>query len=101
MTARTPQDRERRLHLADATLGILPELQPDYDAVAELLHEAGECARCKAHAARRTAIALVPGNSGPGWTVYGCIDCAKLMASFSTASDWLREQVARLEAAGL
>lgn len=75
--------------------------EPDFDAVADILTPGGECADCKEHAERRTALALIPGNSGPGWTVYGCIPCVKKRAGFAMPSEWLCGNVARLIKAGL
>lgn len=102
MTARrSPQDRARRLHLADASVDIIHEPEPDLDAVTGLLVPAGECAQCKEHVERRVVIRLVPGASGPGWSQYGCIPCTRTLSRRALAPDWLREDVARLEAAGL
>lgn len=69
--------------------------------VDELLEGPGNCAHCKQHAEQRVAVALVPGNSGPGCTIYGCIPCAKSLARYAMAPKWLRDDVARLEEAGL
>lgn len=74
---------------------------PDLNAVAGLLSPAGECTRCGQHAERLVIIVIVQGNSGPGWSRNGCIPCAKQPARYVLAPTWLREDVARLEAAGL
>ena len=34
------------------------------------------CARCERMTAEPVVIAEIHGNSGPGWTVYACPDCA-------------------------
>lgn len=75
--------------------------EPDYEAVKGLLALAGRCPRCNAHAERLVTVAIVPGNSGPGWSQQGCIPCARYLARHALAPDWLREDVARLEAAGV
>lgn len=75
---------------------------PDLDAVTDLLNDVGgECAHCKELAEQRVAVALVPGNSGPGYTVYGCIPCAKQLARYAMAPEWLKLNVARLVEGGL
>lgn len=69
--------------------------------VAGLLVPAGECLSCGQWADQRAVISIVQGNSGPGWTGYGCLPCVHARAAYSTAPDWLREDAARLRAAGL
>lgn len=101
MNADGPRERERHLRSVNAASDSVSEPQSDRKSMPDLLVPAGECACCKAYVEQRTAIALIPGNSGPGWTVYGCVPCAKRTASFATASDSLREHVERLIEAGL
>lgn len=81
--------------------GQARERAPDLEAVDNLLRGDGECAHCKEQTTQRVVIALVPGNSGPGWTVYGCIPCAKKLSRCIIAPRWLKADVARLIGAGL
>lgn len=67
-------------------------------ARSELLTFAGQCDVCEEYAAERMTVAMVQGNSGPGWSKYGCVPCARLLAVSMFAPDWLREDVARLDA---
>ena len=82
-------------------LPIADQSAPDLDAVAGLLSPPGECTRCGQYAEHLVMIVIVQGNSGPGWSRHGCIPCAKRLARYALAPRWLREDVARLEAAGL
>lgn len=66
-----------------------------------LLVRAGECAACGQWAEQRAVIAIVQGNSGPGWTGYGCLPCLHARAAYRSAPEWLREDAARLRAAGM
>lgn len=75
--------------------------QPNFDAVQNLLAPGGVCPRCKTRVDRLVTIRLVEGNSGPGWSQEGCIPCARTLAGFMLAPQWLRDDVARLEAAGV
>jgi hypothetical protein len=63
-----------------------------------LIAAAGECGRCHEQATERVAIRLVQGNSGPGWTQYGCLPCARHLARSQFAPRWLRDDVAILDA---
>jgi len=67
-------------------------------ARADLIAAAGECANCHEHAEERVTIRLVPGNSGPGWTQYGCLPCARTLARSRFAPQWLKKDVAVLDA---
>lgn len=37
--------------------------------------------------------------SGPGWSVYACLACARLLARSPFAPEWLSEDVAKIDAA--
>ncbi|MDT0382395.1 hypothetical protein RM572_26910 [Streptomyces sp. DSM 42041] len=67
------------------------------DERAELLAHAGTCALCEEYAAERMTVAMVQGNSGPGWSRYACLPCARLLVASAFAPQWLREDVARLD----
>ncbi|OEV04168.1 hypothetical protein [Streptomyces oceani] len=60
----------------------------------------GECCRCRAQAEERMTVALVQGNSGPGWSTYACVPCARVYARSPLAPEWLREDLAALDALG-
>lgn len=59
---------------------------------------AGECCRCGRHAAERITVALVRGNSGPGWSHDACLPCARVCARSPFAPAWLPGDLARLDA---
>lgn len=66
----------------------------------ELLAVAGECAECREYVAERVTVAIVQGNSGPGWSRYACVLCARRCAQSVFAPEWLREDLAILDAEG-
>lgn len=66
-----------------------------------LLEGPGECAVCGCWAEQRALIAIVQGNSGPGWSRCGCLPCVHARAAYRSAPEWLRKDAARLRAAGL
>jgi hypothetical protein len=65
----------------------------------ELLQPAGPCHQCDQPADERIIVRLIATNSGPGGTVLGCLPCARRLATWRTAPDWLADDVARLDAA--
>lgn len=63
----------------------------------ELLAVAGECAECCEYVVERITVAIVQGNSGPGWSRYACVPCARRCARSVFAPAWLREDLATLD----
>lgn len=63
-----------------------------------ILAGAGECARCHRQVPERMTVALMSGNSGPGWSQYGCVPCARILAKSRFAPGWLKADVAALDA---
>lgn len=62
-----------------------------------LLQPGGECAVCHRQVAERITVALVHGNSGPGWSRYGCLPCARELATLPFAPRWLAEDLAAVD----
>ncbi|HET6636447.1 MAG TPA: hypothetical protein VFH77_15615 [Streptomyces sp.] len=63
-----------------------------------LIAPAGTCSRCGEHAEERVTVALVDGGSGPGWSRRACLPCARILARSTFAPDWLKRDIAVLDA---
>lgn len=73
-----------------------PVRNADADASA-LLGKPGVCHRCEEYADDRMTVAMVLSNSGPGWSRYACVPCARLLGGSTFAPNWLREDLAQLD----
>ncbi|AXK37482.1 hypothetical protein DVA86_19700 [Streptomyces armeniacus] len=64
-----------------------------------MLLAGGECADCREHAGERVIIAMPQGGSGPGGpSRKACLPCARVRARSVFAPDWLREDLAVIDA---
>lgn len=59
---------------------------------------AGECNLCGEHSSVRVTVRLIEQNSGPGGSAFACPPCARCEAAKPHAPDWLRANVAALDA---
>lgn len=64
----------------------------------QLIAAAGTCSRCREYAEERVTVAFVDGGSGPGWSRYACIPCARILVRSQFAPDWLRDDMTALDA---
>ncbi|WP_326690760.1 MULTISPECIES: hypothetical protein [unclassified Streptomyces] len=76
-------------------------VMPERGDAVERLVRPGHCVRCGRRVREAMTVAMVQGSSGPGRTVDACLPHAREYAAYALAPQWLRDDLAALDAARL